>query len=119
MALISDAILAAGLGDGDYAVWGEKIAVREGRTALVGSAEGTIAGSVITMRDALRNVVGLGVPAWEAFHMASLAPARAAGIADLYGSIEVGKRADLVAFDEDMKVQVSIIDGRVVFDGRQ
>jgi N-acetylglucosamine-6-phosphate deacetylase len=119
MALISDAILAAGLGDGEYAVWGEKIAVREGRTALVGSVEATIAGSVITMRDALKNILSLGVPTLEAFHMASPAPARAAGVADLYGSIEAGKRADLAAFDEEMKVKVSIVGGEIAFDARQ
>jgi imidazolonepropionase-like amidohydrolase len=48
------------------------------------------------MRDALRNIAGLGVPVHEAVRMAASAPARIAGIGDQHGSIEEGKRADLV-----------------------
>ncbi len=81
MALISDAIKPAGLGDGEFSVWGDDITVENGRTALSGHhGEGTIAGSVITMREALMNIVDLGVPLHEAVKMASLVPARVAGI---------------------------------------
>ena len=114
MALISDAIAPTGSGDGEFSVWGEAITVRNGVTALAGGpARGTIAGSVITMRQALRNVVGIGVPIHDALHMASLTPARAAGIEREYGSIEVGKRADLVSFDEVLSVQFAVIGGKI------
>jgi N-acetylglucosamine-6-phosphate deacetylase len=117
MALISDAIQPAGLGDGDFSVWGEHIQVRNGMTALArGPAQGTIAGSVITMRNALRNIVGLGVPVYEAIHMASLVPARAAGIECESGSIESGKRADLFAFDDVMTIQFAIVGGKITQD---
>jgi N-acetylglucosamine-6-phosphate deacetylase len=110
MALISDAIMPAGLGDGEFSVWGEKITVKNGRTALARNPdEKTIAGSVITMRQALKNIVGVGVPIHEAVCMASLVPARAAGIASEHGSIVEGKRADLVAFDDDIAVRFSMI----------
>jgi N-acetylglucosamine-6-phosphate deacetylase len=112
MALISDAIMPAGLGDGEFAVWDEKITVRNGRTALGRSPdEATIAGSVITMRHALKNMLQLGVPIHEAVGMASIVPARAAGIESAHGSIKEGKRADLIAFDDDFAVRLSIVGG--------
>jgi N-acetylglucosamine-6-phosphate deacetylase len=113
MALISDAIMPAGLGDGEFSLWGETITVRNGRTSLARDAgEDTIAGSVITMRQALKNIIGLGVPVHEAVRMATLVPARVAGIKSEYGSIEEGKRADLIAFDDDFAVRFSMADGR-------
>jgi N-acetylglucosamine-6-phosphate deacetylase len=115
MALISDAIQPTGSGDGEFTVWGETIAVRNGITALTrGPAQGTIAGSVITLRQAVRNIVSVGVPIHEAIHMASLIPARAAGIEREYGSIEVGKRADLLSFDEVFTTQFAVVDGKVM-----
>ena len=114
MALISDAIMATGLGDGEFVVWGDKIAVKDGLTALVeGPARGTIAGSVISMREALKNISSLAIPLNEAASMASLIPARAAGIADHYGSLEEGKRADLLAFDETFHVSFALVGGQV------
>jgi N-acetylglucosamine-6-phosphate deacetylase len=119
MALISDAIKPAGLGDGDYTVWDLEIAVRGGKTSLAhGPSQGTIAGSVITMRDAVKNIASLGVPVHEAVGMASLAPARAAGIENLCGSIKPGKRADLLAFDEDFSIKIAIIAGAIALDRR-
>ena len=119
MALISDAILPTGLGDGEFTVWGDKIAVRSGLTSLVGGpGEGTIAGSVITMRNAFKNIVSLGVPIDEAVQMASLAPAGAAGLEKDFGSIEEGKRADLVAFDEEFDVRLAVLGGTLAFDSR-
>jgi N-acetylglucosamine-6-phosphate deacetylase len=114
MALISDAVMPAGLGDGEFSVWGETIAVEKGRTTLSRKqGEATIAGSVITMRQALKNVVDLGVPVNEAIRMASFVPARAAGIESTHGSIVQGKRADLVAFDDDFTPRLSVMENLV------
>lgn len=114
MALISDAIKPAGLGDGDFVVWGEKIAVRNGRTALAGqNNEGTIAGSVISLRRAVQNMVGLGVPLHHAVLMASLNPAQVAGVDRERGSIVEGKRADLIAFDDTFAIQLAVVGGKV------
>jgi N-acetylglucosamine-6-phosphate deacetylase len=117
MALISDAIQPAGLGDGTFKVWDIQIAVKGGLTALVGGpGAGTIAGSVITLREALRNITHTGVSLCDAVHMASAVPARAAGLDDHYGVIKEGRRADLIAFDENFNVQLACVGGVVAFD---
>jgi len=116
MALISDAIQPAGLGDGTFTVWDIPINVKDGLTALVeGPGAGTIAGSVITMREALRNITQTGVSLADAAHMASRIPARAAGLND-YGLIEAGKRADLIAFDDDFTVRLALVGGAVALN---
>lgn len=109
ISLISDAIAATGLGDGEYQVWGESIKVENGRTQ---NPRGSIAGSVITMLDAVRMMLSLGASEPEVASMASLNPARLLGLATDRGSIEKGKRADIVALDQDGHVVQTIIGGR-------
>ena len=117
IALISDAIMATGLGDGVYEVWGDRIEVKHGITALLdGPAKGTIAGSVITMRDALKNIASLGVPINEAVAMTSAVPAQAAGLRFISGDVE--RSGDLIAFDDDFRVRLAIRDGVVALDRR-
>lgn len=108
ISLISDAIAAAGLGDGDYHVWGETIAVRDRRTQ---NARGSIAGSVISMLDAVRMMLSLGASELDVARMASTNPARLLQIEKDYGSIEVGKRADIVALDQEGNVRLTIVGG--------
>jgi N-acetylglucosamine-6-phosphate deacetylase len=110
ISLISDAIAAAGKGDGDYQIWGETITVKNGRTA---NAAGSIAGSVISMLDAVRLLHSLGVSYVDVAQMASLNPAYLLGIDRDCGSIEVGKRADFVALDREGKVKLTMIAGQV------
>jgi N-acetylglucosamine-6-phosphate deacetylase len=107
ISLISDAIAAAGKGDGDYAIWGETISVKNGRT---GNASGSIAGSVITMLDAVRVMHSLGLSYVDIAQMSSTNPARLLGLDHECGSIEVGKRADLVALDADGNVRLTLCD---------
>lgn len=113
VALISDAVAPAGLGDGEYRVWGETIRVREGRTS---NERGDIAGSVITMLDAVHTVSAFGVSETDAARMASLNPARLLNLEDECGSIEEGKRADLTALDREGSVRLTLVGGRVAFD---
>jgi N-acetylglucosamine-6-phosphate deacetylase len=108
VSLISDAVAPAGLGDGEYQIWGETIRVENGRTQ---NARGSIAGSVITMLDAVRMMRSLGATESDAARMASLNPARLLGIDNDCGSIQEGKRADLVALDEDINVRFTMIGG--------
>lgn len=112
ISLISDAIAAAGKGEGDYEIWGETISVKNGRTA---NAHGSIAGSVISMLDAVRLLHSLGVSYVDLARMASLNPARLLGVDRDCGSIELGKRADLVALDQsDLRPRSVLISGRLL-----
>jgi N-acetylglucosamine-6-phosphate deacetylase len=113
LTLISDSIAAAGQGDGEYKIWGETIAVKDGRTR---NARGSIAGSVITMLDAARMMISVGAPEIEVALMAATNPSRLLGIASQCGSIKEGKRADLVALDELGNVRFTMVGGQTMFD---
>lgn len=110
LVLISDAIAAAGRGDGEYEIWGETIAVENGRTR---NQRGSIAGSVITMLEAARLMKSLGVAETDLALMTATNPARLLGVDGDCGSIEAGKRADLIALDDAGNVQLTIIGGVV------
>jgi N-acetylglucosamine-6-phosphate deacetylase len=108
ISLISDAVSPTGLGDGEYQIWGETIRVENRRTQ---NARGSIAGSVITMLDAVRMMLSLGAPESAVARMASLNPASLLGIDDDCGSIQEGKRADLVALDKEGNVRLTVVGG--------
>ena len=110
LALISDAIAATGRGDGDYEIWGEKITVENGRTR---NSRGSLAGSVITMLDAVKLMLSLGASESDVARMASMNPARVLGIHQECGSIEEGKRADLVGLNNRGDMQLTMISGQL------
>jgi N-acetylglucosamine-6-phosphate deacetylase len=110
LSLISDAISATGSGDGDFEIWGEKISVANGKTQ---NERGSIAGSVITMIDAVRTMLNIGISEVEVSRMASLNPAKLLKIEQNFGSIEIGKRADFVILDDAKNVVSTIINGTV------
>ena len=112
VSLISDSTAAAGQGDGVYKIWGEHITVKDGRTS---NNRGSIAGSVITMVDSVKMMLSLGLSEPEVARMASLNPARLLGIDHECGSLEEGKRADLVALDENQHVRLTIIGGEISY----
>ena len=106
--LVSDAMRAAGLRDGDYDLAGQTVHVRQGTARL---ADGTIAGSTITLDQAVGNAAEhVGVRA--AIEMASLTPAKSIGIADRIGAIETGLAADLLVLDRDLTVRKVFVRGR-------
>ena len=115
IALITDAMVAAGVGDGEYQLGALTVQVRDGEARLTDGD--SLAGSTLTMDRALRNAVRLaGVPLADAAISASLTPARALGIADRVGSLETGKQADLVVLDADLRV-VSVMQRGAWLDG--
>lgn len=92
--LISDSMRATGLSDGDYTLGGQSVKVKGSLATLV---DGTIAGSVTNLFDCMRNaVLNMGIPLESAVKCAAVNPAKSIGIYDQYGSISVGKKADVL-----------------------
>jgi len=114
---VSDAIPAAGLEPGSYQIGRMDVSVQSGRVTLA-SDSSTLAGSVLTMATAVRNLVStVGLSLEEAVRAASSVAARAAGCeASGLGSLQVGAPADLVVLEPDLTVAVTIVAGEAVFD---
>ena len=106
--LISDSLRCAGMPDGDYELGGQPITMKNGKATLTGTD--TLAGSSISMLDALRNVAKFGLPLEAAVYAASTAPAQAAGLSDI-GAIEAGRAADLLVLDKDLNLKAVFING--------
>lgn len=110
VSLISDSVAPTGLGDGEFELWGETVTVKNGRTQ---NERGSIAGSVCTMLDCVKTMRSIGFSELEVSQMASTNPAKLLGLEDR-GSIEIGKRADLVGLNADGKVAFTMIGGELV-----
>ncbi|WP_407542320.1 amidohydrolase family protein (plasmid) [Deinococcus radiomollis] len=105
--LITDAIRATGLGDGPSELGGQPVTVSGGKATLQG---GTLAGSVLTLDLALRNLLNLGYPLALISRLLSENPARSLGLLDR-GRLEAGLRADLVVLGADMCVRQVYVGG--------
>jgi N-acetylglucosamine-6-phosphate deacetylase len=117
IALVTDAIEATGLPDGDYLLGTRPISVAGGRARLPGSD--TIAGSTLTMDRALRNVVQrCGVDVEDAARMASTTPAELLGIADRKGVLAPGRDADVAILDSDLALSGVLVRGAWKVDAR-
>jgi N-acetylglucosamine-6-phosphate deacetylase len=113
VALVSDAVAALGMGFGAYAIGDTDVVVDE---TGVRTAQGVLAGSVLRLDEAVRNVMAFtGCSLEEASTAASATPARLAQRREL-GRIGPGLTADLVLLDEATRVVGTVVDGRVVFD---
>jgi N-acetylglucosamine-6-phosphate deacetylase len=110
--LITDAIRAAGLPEGEYMLDERPVHIQDGAVRL---ADGTLAGSILTMERALQNLCSAtGRPLTELWVTSSRNAARAIGISSHKGSIEVGKDADLVLLDESFQVHLTVAQGEIV-----
>ena len=106
VALITDAVIAAGLPDGDYEFINRTVRVADGSVRLT---DGTLAGSVLTLDRAIRNMVVLAGTSWsDAIRMATLTPATITGISNRKGKVAPGMDADLVVLDEQGCVQQTL-----------
>jgi N-acetylglucosamine-6-phosphate deacetylase len=112
--LITDAIVGAGLGDGNYDLVGNDVIIKNGRATL---ANGTLAGSIATLNQCVHNVNKLaGFDLIDAVKMASLNPARAMGVADRLGTIQSGKDASLIVIDENVNVYLTMVKGQIAYN---
>lgn len=109
MLLVTDAMPPVGADDPSFVLDGETITARDG---ICQTANGTLAGSALSMIDAFRNTVTmLGLPVEEAARMASTYPADFLGIDGTHGRIAPGMRADFTVIDADLRVTETWIGG--------
>lgn len=110
--LITDAMRACLMEEGLYDLGGQKVTVKNNEARL---SNGALAGSVLTIDRAIRNFIhNHGIALQEVVRMVSLNPAAAIGIDDKKGSIEKGKDADMVLFNESIEVCETIVKGKTV-----
>jgi N-acetylglucosamine-6-phosphate deacetylase len=109
--LVSDALSLAGVGDGRATIGGLDVEVRDGRCTIVGTS--TLAGSVIALDTAVRNVVAAGASLPAVIAAATRNPLAMLGVTDR-GRLAVGQRADIVQLDDDLVVQSTIRAGRTI-----
>ena len=110
LVLVTDAIDAAGVGDGQYVLGGQAVRVLDGQARL--ASTGSLAGSTLTMAEAVRRAVrdsGLSIEVASA--AASGNPARVLGLQDIVGAISSGRSADFVVLDDELQVQAVMAAG--------
>ena len=113
MTLITDAMRAKHMPDGVSELGGQVVIVKNGEARL---ENGTLAGSVLKMNNAVKNVMKfLNLPLEEVVKLASQNPAKNLGVFDQMGSIKEGKRADFVILDKDLNVVQTVRNGKVIY----
>ena len=113
LVLITDCISAGGLADGSYDLGGQEVIVRGIECRL---ADGTIAGSVLKLNQAVHNMMNAtGLQVNEVVNMASLNPATALGVSANKGSLEAGKDADIIIADPDFNIFRTLIGGETYY----
>lgn len=111
LCLITDCMRAGGMEDGDYTLGGQHV-TKIGIQCLL--EDGTIAGSVLKLNDAVKNLKDYtDLALSDIFACASLNPAKAVGEADRIGSLEIGKCADIIICGDDIRVLTTIIEGEI------
>ena len=109
--LVTDAMSAAGMPDGEYRLGTFAVQVEGGKAM----ANGVLAGSVLTLDRALKNFVAFtGAQLEQALRLVTANPAAMAGLGRRAGSLAVGQAANLVAVDETGRLMASLVDGRPV-----
>lgn len=109
IALITDAMAAAGAADGAYSLGGLAVTVTDGTARL--EADGAIAGSTLTQDAALRLAVASGVGLADAVAALTTVPAGAIGLAGRHGTLRPGAAADAVLLDDALAVDAVWVDG--------
>ena len=108
--LISDAMRACGMPDGQYDLGGQEVTVANGCATI---ATGSLAGSITPLSQCFRRTVQFGIPLEDALKAATINPARSVGLGDTVGSLTPGKRADVLVLDRALNVR------HIVFGGQQ
>lgn len=113
--LVTDSVSAAGLGDGLFTAGSSQVFVA-GKKAVLKDTQ-TLAGSVVTMNQAITNVLGWsGLSLLQVIKMATLNPSRILGLDSLVGSLEEGKQANLVILDKKFNIVRTVLRGEEVYN---
>ncbi len=108
--VISDAMMAAGLEDGEYTLGGQKVIKTQGAARLV---DGTLAGSSTNLFDEFKNLISFGIPVKYALKSVTINPAKAIGVDKITGSIEENKNADLLILSSDFsQIKAVFVKGK-------
>ena len=111
--MVSDSMRATGMPDGYYTLGTQKVRVEKNQAVL--ASNGTLAGSVSNLMDCLKTAVSkMKIPLETAVACTTINPAKSLGIDDKYGSISIGKKANLVLLDKKLTVKSVIKDGRII-----
>ena len=102
LVLITDSMEATDCADGEYSIAGMPVTVKDGKAV---THDGAIAGSTLHLLDGVKNLAAFAdIPFEQALYSATAAPAKAMGLDAVIGSLECGKRADMLLLDEDFNV---------------
>lgn len=111
--LVTDAMRAKCLGDGQYDLGGQKVTVQNETATL---KDGTLAGSIIKMSTAVKNMMQFtGCSISDIIQMTSVNPAKKLNVFDRKGSLTPGKDADIVVLDEDLEVVMTFCKGDLAY----
>jgi len=112
--LITDCISGGGMEEGQYELGGHEVIIKDGACRL---ADGTLAGSILTLNKALRNFKSdTNISLCEVFALASANPAKSINIYNETGGITPGKWADIALFDENFNCYATFIKGKRVYE---
>lgn len=113
MILITDCMRAGCMKNGVSELGGQKVIVDDNSARLV---DGTLAGSILTLNKAVFNILkNTDVQIYEAVALASINPAKLINVDKTKGSIKIGKDADIIIFDEEFKIYLSVSEGKIIY----
>ncbi|MHB9940947.1 N-acetylglucosamine-6-phosphate deacetylase [Clostridium sporogenes] len=111
--LITDSMRAGCMNNGIWELGGQKVIVKNGSARL---EDNTLAGSILTLDNAIKNMKNnIDASLCEIISMVTINPAKDINIYDKKGSIEKGKDSDIVIFDKDINIRMTIVEGNIVY----
>ncbi|HDK7174954.1 TPA: N-acetylglucosamine-6-phosphate deacetylase [Clostridium botulinum] len=111
--LITDSMRAGCMNNGIWELGGQKVIVKNGSARLENN---TLAGSILTLDNAIKNMKNnIDASLCEIISMVTINPAKDINIYDKKGSIEKGKDSDIVIFDKDINIRMTIVEGNIVY----
>lgn len=112
--LVTDCMRAGGKEDGESSLGGQKVIVKDGSARL---ENGNLAGSILKLNDALKNMMlHTDIPVEEAIQYVTINPATVINVQDTKGTLEKGKDADIIIFDEHVNIKTTIGKGMVIYE---